>query len=113
MQICTLLTRIQCKVSDTKVTVKACGPLVGETQCKRITVILDLFIYNIPLDRSSLWGSALLLSKVERRTEEDPTSTLTCKYNDTQESSQLTFVVVVFWHIILFIFSYKEIKKSM
>ena len=29
MQICTLLTRIQCKVSDTQVTVKACGPLVS------------------------------------------------------------------------------------
>ena len=29
MQICTLLTRIQCKVSDTQVTVKACGPLVN------------------------------------------------------------------------------------
>ena len=28
MQICTLLTRIHCKVSDTEVTVKACGPLV-------------------------------------------------------------------------------------
>ena len=28
MQICTLLTRNQCKVSDTQVTVKACGPLV-------------------------------------------------------------------------------------
>ena len=28
MQICTLLTRIQCKVSDTQVTVRACGPLV-------------------------------------------------------------------------------------
>ena len=28
MQICTLMTRIQCKVSDTQVTVKACGPLV-------------------------------------------------------------------------------------
>ena len=29
MQICALLTRIQCKVSDTQViTVKACGPLV-------------------------------------------------------------------------------------
>ena len=28
MQICTLLTRIRCKVSDTQVTVKACGPLV-------------------------------------------------------------------------------------
>ena len=28
MQICTLLTRIQCKVSDTQVTVKAFGPLV-------------------------------------------------------------------------------------
>ena len=28
MQICTLLTRIQCKVSDTQVTVKACWPLV-------------------------------------------------------------------------------------
>ena len=28
MQICTLLTKIQCKVSDTQVTVKACGPLV-------------------------------------------------------------------------------------
>ena len=30
MQICTLLTRIQCKVSDTQVTVKACGPLVSK-----------------------------------------------------------------------------------
>ena len=29
MQIRTLLTRIQCKVSDTQVTVKACGPLVS------------------------------------------------------------------------------------
>ena len=28
MQICTLLTRSQYKVSDTQVTVKACGPLV-------------------------------------------------------------------------------------
>ena len=28
MQICALLTRIQCKASDTQVTVKACGPLV-------------------------------------------------------------------------------------
>ena len=28
MQICALLTRIQCKVSDAQVTVKACGPLV-------------------------------------------------------------------------------------
>ena len=28
MQMCTLLTGIQCKVSDTQVTVKACGPLV-------------------------------------------------------------------------------------
>ena len=28
MQICALQTRIQCKVSDTQVTVKACGPLV-------------------------------------------------------------------------------------
>ena len=28
MQMCTLLTRIQWKVSDTQVTVKACGPLV-------------------------------------------------------------------------------------
>ena len=28
MQICALLTRIQCKVSDTQVTVKACGPLI-------------------------------------------------------------------------------------
>ena len=28
MQICTLLTRIQSKVSDTQVTIKACGPLV-------------------------------------------------------------------------------------
>ena len=27
MQICALLRRIQCKVSDTQVTVKACGPL--------------------------------------------------------------------------------------
>ena len=28
MQIWTLLTRIQCKVSDTHVTIKACGSLV-------------------------------------------------------------------------------------
>ena len=28
MQICALLTRSQCKVSDTQVTVKACGPFV-------------------------------------------------------------------------------------
>ena len=28
MQICALLTRIQCKVYDTQVTAKACGPLV-------------------------------------------------------------------------------------
>ena len=28
MQICALLTRIQCKVSDTQVMVKACGPIV-------------------------------------------------------------------------------------
>ena len=28
IQICTLLTRRQCKVCDTQVTVKACGPLV-------------------------------------------------------------------------------------
>ena len=36
MQICTLLTRIQCKVSDTQVTVKACGPLVFELgDCER------------------------------------------------------------------------------
>ena len=28
IQICALLTRSQCKVSDTQVTVKACGPLV-------------------------------------------------------------------------------------
>ena len=27
MQVCALLTRIQCKVSDTQVTIKACGPL--------------------------------------------------------------------------------------
>ena len=32
MQICTHLTRIQCKVSDTQVTVKACGPLVCISQ---------------------------------------------------------------------------------
>ena len=29
MQIRALLTRSQCKVSDTQVTVKACGPLVS------------------------------------------------------------------------------------
>ena len=34
MQICTLLTRIHCKVSDTQVTVKACEPLV------------DLYLYT-------------------------------------------------------------------
>ena len=28
MQICTLLTRSRCKVPDSQVTVKACGPLV-------------------------------------------------------------------------------------
>lgn len=47
---------------------------------------LDLFIYNIPIDGSSLLGSALLLSKEETRTDEDPTSTLTCKYYDTPEA---------------------------
>ena len=41
MQICTLLTRIQCKVSDTQVIVKACGPLlvaphVPSGLCKRV-----------------------------------------------------------------------------
>ena len=30
MQLCALLTRIQCKVSDTQVTVKASGPLVPQ-----------------------------------------------------------------------------------
>ena len=39
MQICTLLKRIQCKVSDTQVTVKACGPLV----CLQFTF---LYIYS-------------------------------------------------------------------
>ena len=29
MQLCALLTRIQCKVPDAQVTVKACGPLVS------------------------------------------------------------------------------------
>ena len=29
IQICALLTRSHCKVSDTQVTVKACGPLVS------------------------------------------------------------------------------------
>ena len=29
MQICALLTSIECKVSGTQVTVKACGPLVS------------------------------------------------------------------------------------
>ena len=32
MQICALLTRIQCKVSDAQVTVKARGPLVIEKE---------------------------------------------------------------------------------
>ena len=36
MQICALLTRIQCKVSDTQVTVKACGPLVGLASAPRV-----------------------------------------------------------------------------
>ena len=30
IQICALLTRSQCKVCDTLVTIKACGPLVSE-----------------------------------------------------------------------------------
>ena len=29
IQISTLMTRSQCKVSDTQVTVKACGPLIS------------------------------------------------------------------------------------
>ena len=38
MQICTLLTRIQCKVSDTQVTVKACGPLVYNLSLSRLGI---------------------------------------------------------------------------
>ena len=40
MQICTLLTRIQCKVSDTQVTVKACGPLVKFTHFLHLYYLL-------------------------------------------------------------------------
>ena len=39
MQICALLTRIQCKVSYAQVTVKACGPLV-------IYSMLSMFIFK-------------------------------------------------------------------
>ena len=38
MQICTLLTRIQCKVPDTQVTVKACGPLVVHSAINKFCV---------------------------------------------------------------------------
>ena len=34
MQICALLTRIQCKVSDAQVTVKAFGPLISDYYLK-------------------------------------------------------------------------------
>ena len=40
MQICTLLTRIQCKVSDIQVTVKACGPLVKFTHFLHLYYLL-------------------------------------------------------------------------
>ena len=40
MQICALLTRIQCKVSDTQVTGKASGPLVFIEDGPRKTTIL-------------------------------------------------------------------------
>ena len=38
MQICTLLTRSQCKISDTQVTVKACGPLVFDEIKNKICI---------------------------------------------------------------------------
>ena len=41
MQICTLLTRIQCKVSDTQVTVKACGPLVELLEISSLFLSID------------------------------------------------------------------------
>ena len=50
MQICALPTRIQCKVSDTQVTVKACGPLV--------------FISNIELIKQKLFSLPELKAQV-------------------------------------------------
>ena len=47
MQICTLLTRIKCKVSDTQVTVKACGPLVSDVSGLPICLITKITIANI------------------------------------------------------------------
>ena len=45
MQICALLTRIQCKVTDTQVTVKACGPLVES--CNRLLSIRSQYVHYI------------------------------------------------------------------
>ena len=46
MQICALLTRIQCKVSDTQVTVKACGPLVEKKPVKnKENINISLYSY--------------------------------------------------------------------
>ena len=50
-----LLTRSQCKVSDTQVTVKACGPLVKISQC------ISLFRNYLPLEK----GGAFHLNKLE------------------------------------------------
>ena len=47
MQICALLTRIQCKVTDTQLTVKACGPLVNNKP--------NIILFN----KSSLFESGL------------------------------------------------------
>ena len=47
IQIWALLTKSQCKVSDTQVTVKACGPLV---LCRN----LDIVLINFALFKLSL-----------------------------------------------------------
>ena len=61
IQICTLLTRSQCKVSDTQVTVKAHGPLVLKNMtlvmiCKK-NKILDFpyCTWSFLLTRSFYW----------------------------------------------------------
>ena len=51
MQICALLTSIECKVSITQVTVKACGPIV---------LLNDLTLYKLKLGR---YRPTLALSK--------------------------------------------------
>ena len=45
MQICALLTRIQCKISDAQVTVKACGPLVFYVM--KLCILTPIYRYAI------------------------------------------------------------------